>query len=88
MGLGEKLAVAIFGVFLILALVRLFAAPIKLALKALLSAALGFAALFALNLAAPVTGLALGMNLMNALTVGILGIPGLVLLVLLKTVFV
>jgi hypothetical protein len=41
-----------------------------------------------LNLAAPLTGLSLGLNLMNALTVGILGLPGLILLVLLQTVFV
>lgn len=88
MGLGEKLALAIFGVFLILSLLRLFAAPIKLTLKAAVNALVGFAALFALNLFAPLTGLTLGLNAMNALTVGILGAPGLILLVLLKTVFV
>lgn len=88
MGLGEKLAFAIFGIFLLLSLVRLFAAPIRLALKAALNALLGFAALFVLNLAAPLTGLTLGLNFMNAIVVGILGAPGLVLLVLLKRVFV
>ena len=88
MGIGEKLAFAVFGVFLFLALLRLFAAPLRLAFRAALNALVGFAALFMLNLAAPLTGLSLGLNLMNALTVGILGLPGLILLVLLQTVFV
>lgn len=88
MGLGEKIALAIFGIFLLFALVRLFAAPVRLLFKAALNALFGFAALFALNLAAPLTGVTLGLNLVNALTVGILGAPGLVLLVLLRTVFV
>ena len=88
MGLGEKLALAIFGIFLLISLLRLFAAPIRIAVKAAVNALIGFAALFALNLFAPLTGLTLGFNLMNAFVVGILGAPGLVLLVLLKTVFV
>jgi inhibitor of the pro-sigma K processing machinery len=88
MGIGEKLAFAVFGIFLLLSLLRLFAAPLRLAFRAALNALVGFAALFMLNLAAPLTGLSLGLNLMNALTVGILGLPGLILLVLLQTVFV
>ena len=35
-----------------------------------------------------VTGFSLGLNFFNALTVGILGVPGLVLLVLLQMLFV
>ncbi len=88
MGLGEKIAFALFGAFLLLSLVRLFAAPVKLALKLLLNALLGLAALIVLDVFAPLTGLELGLNAVNALTVGVLGAPGLVLLVLLKTVFV
>ena len=88
MGIGEKLAFAVFGVFLLLGLFRLFAAPLRLLFRAALNALLGFSALFMLNLAAPLTGFSLGLNLMNALTVGILGLPGLILLVLLQTVFV
>ena len=43
---------------------------------------LGFLALWVVNLTASVTGIALGMNLMNALVIGILGLPGFVLLLL------
>ncbi len=88
MGLTEKLALGALGAFVALGVIQLFAAPLKLALRVLLNTLLGFAALFALNLAAPLTGFTLGMNLFNALTVGILGVPGLALLVLLRLVFV
>ena len=49
--------------------------------------ALGFLALAALDLCSGVTGLHIGVNLINALLVGILGLPGLALLVLLQWVF-
>lgn len=88
MDLSVKIAIAFLCLFLILAIVRLFAAPLKLALKVLLNTALGFAALFLLQLTAPLSGFALGLNLFNALTIGILGIPGLVLLILLQLIFV
>ena len=88
MGLTEKLALGALGAFVALGVIQLFAAPLKLALRVLLNTLLGFAALFALNLAAPLTGFTLGMNLFNALTVGILGVPGLALLVLLRLVFI
>ena len=35
-----------------------------------------------MNATAAVTGVALGLNLLNALTVGVLGLPGFVLLLL------
>ena len=47
-----------------------------------------FLALFLLGLTAPLTGFALGLNLFNALIIGILGVPGLILLVLLQAVFI
>ena len=87
MGLTEKIALGLLCLFVLLGVIRLFSAPLKLALKVLLNTLLGFAALFLLNLAAPLTGFTLGLNLFNAVVIGVLGIPGLVLLVLLKLVF-
>ena len=52
------------------------------ALKLLMNTALGFLALWAVNATAAVTGVALGLNLLNALTVGVFGLPGFVLLLL------
>lgn len=88
MGLTEKIALGLLCAFVLLGVIQLFSAPLRLALKVLLNTLLGFAALFLLNLASGLTGFALGMNLFNALTIGVLGVPGLALLVLLKLVFV
>lgn len=88
MGLEVKLAVILLCAVLVLGIIRLFAAPLKLALKLILNTLLGFLALFLLGLTAPLTGFALGLNLFNALVIGILGVPGLVLLVLLQAVFI
>ena len=88
MDLKGKLALALLCLFLLLGIVRLFAAPLKLALKITLNTLLGFFALFLLSLAVPLTHLTLGLNLFNALVIGILGVPGLVLLILLQAVFI
>ena len=88
MDLGIKLAAILLCAVLVLGIIRLFAAPLKLALKLILNTLLGFLALFLLGLTAPLTGFALGLNLFNALVIGILGVPGLVLLVLLQAVFI
>ena len=47
---------------------------------------LGLAALLAVNLTTRYTGLHLGFNLFNGLTAGILGVPGVVLLLLVQWV--
>ena len=47
---------------------------------------LGFLALWAVNLTAAVTGISLGLNIWNALIIGILGLPGFVLLLLVQWV--
>ena len=58
------------------------AAAAALALKLLANTLLGFLALWVVNLTAGVTGITLGLNLLNALVIGILGLPGFVLLLL------
>lgn len=65
---------------------RTFSEPLKLLLKAGLNTALGLAALLAVNATAAYTGIELGLNLFNALVVGVLGVPGLVLLILVQWV--
>lgn len=88
MGVTEKVSLCLIALFLAAALVRLFAAPLRLALRVLLNTLLGFLALFFLNTLAPLTGVALGFNVWNALTVGVLGVPGFALLLLLRFIFV
>ena len=87
MSIPEQFLIAIAALFLALILFKLFTAPLRLALKVACNTALGFLALAALDLCSSVTGLHIGVNLINALLVGILGLPGLALLVLLQWVF-
>ena len=49
-------ALCVVGAFLLFAAVRLFRGPVKLALRVLVNSALGFGAVWLLNLTAAVTG--------------------------------
>jgi len=84
--LSQKMLAAVLAGFLLLALLRVFSTPLRLALKLLVNTLLGFLALWAVNLTAAVTGVSLGLNLMNALVIGILGLPGFILLLLVQWV--
>lgn len=86
MSVVEKIALGLVLLFLVVVCLRLFAAPLKLALKVLLNSALGFGAVWLLNLTTAATGLSLGLNLFNAVIIGILGIPGFGLLLLVQWV--
>ena len=88
MSLVEKCALGLVLLFLLAACLRLLRQPLKLALRVLINSALGFCALWLLNMTTGLTGLSLGLNLFNALTIGVLGVPGLGLLLLLKWVLV
>lgn len=86
MSVVEKVSLGLVLLFLVVACVRLFSAPLKVALRVLINSVLGFGALWLLNLTGGVTEIALGLNIFNSLTVGILGVPGLFLLLLLQWV--
>ena len=87
MGLTEKVAIGILILFVVGAVLRLFKTPLKLAMQVLLNTLLGFGALFLLNLTEAVTGISLAVILLNALVIGILGVPGLGLLLLVQWLF-
>ena len=82
MDLTQKIIAAILAGYFLIALIRVFSTPLRLVLKLLLNTLLGFLALWVVNLTAGFTGIALGLNLLNALVIGILGLPGFVLLLL------
>lgn len=86
MSVVEYIALALVILFLLVAAARLFSAPLKLALRVVINSVLGFAAMWLLNLTTAATGLSLGLNLFNALIIGILGVPGFVLLLLVQWV--
>ena len=87
MNIAEQFFLAIALLFLALVAFKVFSTPLRLVLKVAANTALGFLALIALDLFSPFLGLHIGVNLVNALIVGILGLPGLALLVLLQWVF-
>ena len=60
MDLNQKIIAAILAGFFLIALIRVFSAPLRLALKLLANTALGFLALWAVGLTAGVTGITLG----------------------------
>ena len=86
MDLSQKILAALLGGFFLIALLRVFRAPLRLALRLLGNTLLGFLALWAVNATAAFTGIALGLNLWNALVIGVLGLPGFVLLLLVQWV--
>ena len=86
MGVSQGAVAAGLCLLLIAVTLRVFAKPLGAALKLLLNTALGFLALFLFRSLEPVTGIHLGLNLFNASVLGVLGLPGFVLLLLLKWV--
>lgn len=86
MDLSQKIVAGLLLAFFLITLLRVFQAPLRLALKLLCNTGLGFLALWAVNKTAAFTGILLGINLWNALTIGVLGLPGFVLLLLVQWV--
>ena len=88
MSVIEKCALGLVLLFLAVACAALLRKPLKMVLRVVPNSALGFGALWLLNATAAVTGISLGLNLFNALTIGVLGVPGLGLLLLVKWVLI
>ena len=84
MSVIECISLGLVLLFLLVAIWRLFKTPLKLALRLVINTALGFGALWALDLTTAYTGLSLGLNLFNALVIAILGVPGFCLLLLIQ----
>lgn len=62
---------------------KIFIVPIKVILKLILNSILGVILLYVINIIGAIWGLHIGINLITALIVGILGIPGAILLTIL-----
>ncbi len=88
MEIAEKALLAAFALFALLAVLKLFASPLKLAGRLLVNTLLGFALLGLLNVMGVLAKLSLGLNLFNALIIAVLGVPGLALLILLRMIFI
>mgnify|MGYP001776284876 CR=1 FL=1 len=82
MDVKQTALACLLGGFFLIALVRLFRKPLRLAVRLAVNTALGFAALWLVRATAALTGITLGVNLFNAALIGALGLPGFLLLLL------
>ena len=82
MDVGQSVLAWGLGLFLLAALVRLLRAPLRMAARLFFNTLLGFGALALVRSTAVYTGITLGLNVFNAALIGLLGVPGFVLLLL------
>lgn len=87
MGTLQTIIYVVIGVLLLWLIIKLFSTPIKWALKLLLNALLGFVMLFIFNFFGGFIGLELTVGWLSAIVAGILGIPGIILLLLIENFF-
>ena len=74
----------LFGIVLILFIGKIFLMPLKLVFKLIYNGIIGGIMLYIINLIGSHFGFALALNPITALVAGFLGIPGVVLLILVK----
>ena len=87
MDIGILLLLVCGGALLAALSLKVLTAPLRMVGRVLLNMLLGLGALLLVNTITPLTGVHLGLNLTNSLVVGVLGLPGLGLLLLLQWVF-
>jgi len=63
---------------------KLFIVPIKTILKLIVNSILGGITIFIINLIGAIWGFHIGINLITSIFVGILGIPGAIVIVIIK----
>lgn len=80
-------AAVIFGLFMLYFLARVFYKPLRLILQVLLWTILGGAVIYLYNFAGALWDLTIGLNVISALAVGVMGLPGLGALIALKYFF-
>ena len=83
----QTIIIVFIGVLLLWLIIKLFSTPIKWAFKLLLNALLGFVMLFIFNFLGGFIGLSLSVGWISAIVAGVLGIPGIILLLLIENFF-
>ena len=69
-------------VFAVIIVFKLFSLPIRWIFRLVLSTVSGFVFLLLINFLGAYIGITIGINILNALIIGVFGLPGLVLLLL------
>ena len=75
-----------FAAILLYLIARILLVPFKLIIKLVINALIGGVLLIIFNLLGAPLGLHVGINVITALVVGFLGIPGLILLILIQLI--
>lgn len=78
----HELIVLIVPAILVFLLIKLITKPMRLIFKLLLNTACGFLCLILLNALAVITGYVFEVSFLTAVIVGVLGMPGIILLIL------
>ena len=76
----------IIGIIVVCVLIVIFSMPLSKLLKMAVNSALGGVCIIAFNFVSQLFGFFLGVNAFTAITVGILGIPGFVMLLMLRLI--
>lgn len=84
---ADQIIYYILGAVGVVAVLALFFKPFRVIMQGVFRTLLGFAGLIAVNFAGSAIGFGVGVNLVNALIVGLLGIPGLGTLLILNALF-
>ena len=84
MSIPSTVVILVVAVIFLGLFIKLLKTPLKLALKLLLHAVAGFVMLFLVNLFGSDIGISLEMSWLNAIVSGVLGVPGVVILLLFK----
>lgn len=74
----------VIGVLIIFAFGKAMLLPLKIILRLVINGILGGIAILIINLIGAPLGFTISLNFISALVVGILGLPGIILLVILK----
>ncbi|OQB15231.1 MAG: Sigma-K factor-processing regulatory protein BofA [Firmicutes bacterium ADurb.Bin193] len=82
--MGQYIFAYAVGAMLLVIALFLLARPIKWMFKLIINSVLGCIGLIAFNLIGGLFGLYIGVNLATSVTVGVLGLPGLALLLFLQ----
>ncbi len=80
----QTTGVIIVVAILVLVVFIILKKPIKIILKLVLNTVVGFIALFALNWLGAFVGITVAVNWINAVIVGVLGVPGVALILLIN----
>lgn len=76
-----------FLAILMFIVIRILLGPLKVLFKILYSCIIGALGIFIFNFIGNILGLHIGLNIITILTVGLLGLPGLALILFLKIIF-